>query len=119
MIGTVKNRNECIIGYIEWNLLTRYGQFGQDADHIYVSDIWIHDRFRETGVFRELIRIIDSHPFSKDAKKVYWDFARDLNGKRIFDDTREDFKNLKMSRVYDRKYIADKILKRGIRICLK
>ena len=114
MVGTVKNEKGFVLGYIEWNLLNKQGQFGGNAEYIYVSDIWIHDRFKKTGVFRELIRIIDNHPCAKDAKYVYWDFVRDMDGKRIFDDTREDFKGYKMSKIYDRKRIADKILKRGI-----
>lgn len=112
MIGTVKNSEGCVVGYVEWNLVNERGQFSDKSEYLYVADIWIHEGQRWSDVFTELIRIVDEHPFSKDAKFVYWDFLRDEQGKRIFDNSREDFKELKQSRIYERRYIADKILKR-------
>ena len=115
MVETVKNGDGFILGYIEWNLLDKFGQFGNE--YIYIADIWIHDTWKSNMVFKELIRMVDDHPFSKDAKFVYWDFMRD-RGKRIFDNTREDFQ-AKQGRIYKRRYIADKILKREVLQCLK
>ena len=113
MVETVKTSDGFILGYIEWNLLDKFGQFGNE--YIYIADVWIHDLWKGYGVFEELVRIVDDHPFSKDVKFVYWDFMRD-RGKRIFDNTREDFQ-AKQGRIYKRRYIADKILKREVLKC--
>lgn len=117
MVSTVKNSHNFVIGLIEWNLVNEQGQFSDKPEYLYVADIWIHEGQRWSDVFRELIRIVDDHPFSKDARFVYWDFLRDKQGKRIFDNSGEDFKGLKQSRIYGREYIADKILKRGAAKC--
>lgn len=116
MVGTFKNWDGFLLGYIEWNVLDKNGQFG--SEYIYVSDIWIHHKYKRTKIFKDLIKIIDTHPFAKDARYVYWDVAKDDKGRRIYDDTRKDFIT-KQSRIYDRKYIADKIIGKGIRLCLK
>ena len=115
MVETVKNSSGFVIGYIEWNLLDKFGQFGNG--YIYIADIWIHNLWKSDGVFEELVRMVDEHPFGKDAKFVYWDFMKE-NGKRIFDNTRKDFQ-AKQGRIYKRRYIADKILKREVLQCLK
>lgn len=112
MVETVKNTDGLIIGYVEWNLLNERGQFSENSEYIYVADIWVHEEYRKYTVFQHLIKAIDTHPFAQDAKFVYWDFVRDCHGKKIFDQTREDFKDLKQSKIYGRRYFADKILKR-------
>lgn len=118
MVGTIKNLEGCIIGYIEWNLVNKQGQFNNNSEYLYIADIWVHEKQRWSNVFQELIRIVDNHPYAKDAKFVYWDFLRDYCGKRIFDNSRNDFNNLKQSRIYERRYIANKILKREVIKCL-
>ena len=115
MVETVKNGDGFILGYIEWNLLDKFGQFGNG--YIYIADIWIHDLWKSYGVFEELVRMVDEHPFSKDAEYVYWDFMKE-NGKRVFNNKKENF-NPKQGRIYKRRYIADKILKRKVLQCLK
>lgn len=117
MTGTIKNNEGYVTGLIEWNLLNHRGQFDENSEYIYIADIWVHEGHRRSFIFQELIRIVDEHPFNKDAKFVYWDFIKDEKGKRIYDSFRSDFKNLNQSRIYERRYIADKILKREVLKC--
>ncbi len=112
MIGTVKNADGYILGLVEWNLVNEHGQFSDKSEYIYIADIWVHGEYKKFGIFKELIRIIDDHPYAKDAKFVYWDFLRDEKGRRRTNDASADFIRLKQSKIYDRRHIADKILKR-------
>ena len=109
MISTIKNINDYIIAYVEWEILDKDGQFQNNGDYIYIQNLWVHGGKRYGGLNAELAKKIYEHPFSQKATKVYWQVTRDDNGDKIIDDEDRSYKSKRMSRLLDKEYIYKKL----------
>lgn len=72
MISSLKNGNGFIYAYIEWEILDAFGQFKDFGEYIYIQNLWVHENFQNSRAIKELIGLIDSHPFAKNSDYVYW-----------------------------------------------
>ncbi len=113
MIETVKNADGYVVGYIEWQLLNHNGQFDVKGDYIYIQDVWINERHRKENVLKDLVVLVNDHPFGKTARYVYWEVFLGKNGGKIIDPNKMDGAHHKTIKPYKREYILNKILRKG------
>ena len=111
MISTLKNRYGFIHSYIEWQILDAAGYQQNNGAYIYIKNMWIHEKFRSTQSFKYLIDKIYKHPYSQEAGFVYWEVARDEYGKKEIEENPKECVNKRMSKIFKKEYIVNKILK--------
>jgi len=111
MIDTLKNTDGLCFSYIEWQVLDAAGIQTNNGDYVYIRSIWIHPDWRETRAFRHLINNIYKHPYSQKASFVYWEIYRDPKGKKIIDEENREHSTRRMSKIFNKEYIVNKILK--------
>jgi hypothetical protein len=111
MISTVKNRSGLVYGYIEWLVLDPAGQMKNDGEYIYIKNMWVHPSARGLSPFYQLLQKIKDHPYSQAAAFVYWETARDGYGFKILEEDERPCKTKKMSKIFQKEYISDKLLK--------
>ena len=73
MVCTLKDRFDYIYGFIEFQIVDYQGQFKDNGAYIYIQDLWIHPTAQGGSALKKLIKLVNDHPFSKDALFVYWD----------------------------------------------
>jgi len=115
MIAMIKNDDGYPVGVIDWYILGQDGQFKVQGEFIYISDVWTHEKINRYEVLAKLVDIVDKHPYSHSASKVYWDTWRDKDGNKVTDDKMLKYANRKQSGPYLREYILAKILRSGLR----
>lgn len=72
MISYLKNNEGFIYAYAEWHIVNEMGTPKDGGDYVYIQDIWIHENLHNKGVLKELINIINVHPFTRFSNYVYW-----------------------------------------------
>lgn len=111
MIDTLKNREGLAYAYVEWQVLDAAGYQSNDGQYIYVKNMWIHEKRRESLAFKCLINKIYRHPYSQKASFVYWEIVRDLKGIKMIEEEDREFSSKRMSKIFRKSYIVNKILK--------
>lgn len=74
MLSTLKNSDEYIIAYLEWEIVNVQGQFEDEGEYCYIQDYWIHPNWQSENkiILAELSKQVSEHSFSKNMKWVYW-----------------------------------------------
>jgi GNAT superfamily N-acetyltransferase len=91
MITTSHDDNDRVIGFIEWRQVGRSGFDKFHGEYVWVADMWIHDDYRRTNVFHEMIEdILDK---AHDARFCYFTH-RKYNDRMSKVYTREQFERL-------------------------
>lgn len=91
MISISKDENGKIIGYIEWWQVGRSGFHKPYGEYVWIKDMWIHEEYRHTYVFAELVEDVLAN--SHGANWCYFTHRKyNERMSRIF--TREQFENL-------------------------
>jgi hypothetical protein len=72
MIETLKNSEGYIYAYVSWRVVDEKGHANLFGRYVHVNDIWVHEKYRDLGVMKALIKIIASHKSTKKAEYVYW-----------------------------------------------
>lgn len=91
MISLSHDDDERIVGYIEWWQVGQSGFHKPYGEYVWIKDMWIHENYRNTHVFSELVQdVLDR---SHGAKWCY--FAhRKYRGRISKLYTRQQFENL-------------------------
>ena len=84
MISYLKDDNDKIYAFVEFNVVDLFGQLNDFGDYIWVAELWIHPDYRQNGSLNKLVYLIDSHPQSKNAKWVYWNNGKHDRKTRCF-----------------------------------
>ena len=119
MIETLKNKDGLIYCYIEWQILDAAGYQQTNGDYIYIKNMWIHEDWRETRAFNQVIKKINDHPYSQKAGFVYWEIVRDSDGVKIIEEEEREHKTKRLSKIFNKKYIVNKILKGDANVLTK
>jgi len=74
MLSYIKNSNDYITAYLEWQIVNVQGQFEDGGEYCYIQDYWIHPAWRceHRIILAELSQQIADHKFSKNLKWIYW-----------------------------------------------
>ena len=72
MVHTLHTKEDFIYAYVVFKTVDEHGKAKNEGLYIYVEDMWIHDSFRRSEVFKELVKYIDNHPQTANAVGVYW-----------------------------------------------
>lgn len=111
MIDTVKNCDGFVCGYIEWQILDSLGIQKNGGEYVYIKNMWVHPRWRNAVALKLLIKKIYDHPYSKSARFVYWETAKDALGRKILEEDERSFTVKRMSKIYNKEDFAEKTLK--------
>lgn len=113
MINTIKNDEGYVKGYIEWSVVDKDGKCQRDGKYIYINNLWIHPDHRFSGLTGILSQQIYEHDYSKQAKYIYWQIVRDVDGVKIIDEEERSFQSKRMSKLFDKEYILKKVTIKG------
>lgn len=72
MICVLKNLDDLVYAYIEFQICDKDGFVCNDGEFTYISDIWIHPSHERTDCVAMLAREVNQHPFTLQTKYVYW-----------------------------------------------
>ena len=117
MISTLKNKEQHIIGYIEWSILSPTGLPQEDGEYIFIRSIWVHPKHRGKRSYQLLIDKINHHKYSQNSYFVYWEIVRDLKGRKIIDDENREVGSRKLSKIHKRQDILSKIFTKEL-LCI-
>ena len=109
MIETLRDKENRVVSYIEWEVVDEEGQYKNGGEYIYIQNFWTHDLFRYKGFTGKIITKIYHHPLSQKSNYVYWQVTRDMNGNKIIDEETRSHKSKRMSKTYDKEYIYKKL----------
>jgi hypothetical protein len=119
MASTIKNTEGCVVAYIEWQILDAAGFQVNNSDYIYIKNMWIHPDWRDSRAFRNVIDKIYKHPYSQNAGFVYWEIFRDSDGVKMTEENDREFSTRRMSKIFNKKYIVNKILQGDVNVLRK
>lgn len=72
MISFLKDKDNLVYALIEWQIVDERGQFKDQGEYCYVQYVWCNDRYDFDECLKELILIMDKHPFTENVERVYW-----------------------------------------------
>ena len=72
MLNVLRNDEDYIVAYAEWNRVNQLGQVVRDGIFIHIRHIWIHKNHRENRTMGKLIYLIDNDLASFGAEYLYW-----------------------------------------------
>ena len=73
MISVIKDDEERVISYIEWEIVNGDGEFQDNGRYCYIQDYWVHPKWLRKGfILNNLIKQIYEHKFSKNLEWVHW-----------------------------------------------
>jgi len=74
MIVNLKNFDNFIFAYLEWQIVNARGQFEDSGEYCYIQNYWINEKWRSEYriILAELSQQIADHKFSKNLKWIYW-----------------------------------------------
>jgi len=88
MLNVLKNEDDYIVAYIEWNRVNQLGQVVKDGLFIHIRHLWIHDHYKGTKAMGKLIYLIDDDITSFGAQYLYW-FRRKYNKRQTLNFSRD------------------------------
>lgn len=110
LVTTVKNSLGYVIGYCESRVVNERGKTAENGDFVRIENIWIHELWRNSVVLPTLIKKVVNHQVHEDCRFVYWEIMKDSNGKKIIDDYYSEPTTRKLSKLYDKNKLVNKIL---------
>jgi len=117
MISTLKNKEGLVSGFIEWQILDASGYQVKDGEYIFVRTIWVQPKYTGRRAYQLLIDKIDTHAYSKNSHFVYWQRLWDKDGNKIIDEENREVETRKLSKIFKRDEILNKIFNREL-LCL-
>jgi len=110
MILTVKNFDGLVIAYVESTKVNDKGKKDKNGIYIRIENLWIHVEYTKTYVLEELVHKLNIHPLHRDCIGVYWVTLKNKDGNKIIDDTYTEVASKKISKLYKKDEIANKII---------
>lgn len=80
MVEVIKDKDDKVIAFCEWNLLDRNGHFDDKGKYVWVQDLWIHDKHRGNGMLRDIINKI---ALQRAPESIICSFRRGKHNKRL------------------------------------
>jgi len=72
MVTCLKNDEDFIYAYIEWQILDEDAQFKNGGEYCFIQDLWVHPAWRKGQCIPALIPLINEHKFMVNVKYIYW-----------------------------------------------
>jgi hypothetical protein len=93
MITTMKDYDGKIIAHVEWRVVGQSGYDMENGEYLWISDLWIHESFRNSNVIRKIIdKVMNSIPDS--VKYGYFQRLVHNEKKRIY--SRNHFERMRL-----------------------
>ncbi len=83
MLSVVRDKDERIIGYLEWAKVDQAGRDSDTGEYIAIKGGWIHRDYRRHHLLYTLARQIYFDQRTQDCKYVYWEIVRGFQGKKL------------------------------------
>lgn len=72
MLNVLKNKDDYIVAYVEWNRVNQLGQVVKDGLFLNIRYLWIHKKYEGKGAMGKLIYLIDNDLASFGSEYLYW-----------------------------------------------
>ena len=70
MILTYKTQDGYIKAYISWNIIDKNNTLIDDGEIIAISGAWIHEKHRNEGLLKQMMKDIFRHPTTQNSLYV-------------------------------------------------
>lgn len=72
MIETLKNKDGFVYAYSQYYIVNEAGDLDINGDRLFISEVWIHDEYRNTDCLSELCRLMFENNDTQKTLYVYW-----------------------------------------------
>lgn len=81
MLYTLKNNENLIYSYMEWNVVDYLGNTSNEGRYLFIRDLWVHPDYKGGDLINEFIVKLDNDKMTKYVRWIYWEREIETDGK--------------------------------------